>query len=100
MKRALNIPRFRQRILVKPQNLQLADAGGRIALDFVGHYERLQASYDEICKRIGIPSAELPTRNASEHAAFTDYYDDELRTIVAEYYEADLRFFDYDFPSS
>jgi len=100
MKRALSVPRFRQRILVKPQNLQLITNTGEIALDAVGRYESLQESYDEICERIGIPSTDLERKNPSKHAAFTEYYDDELRNIVGDYYQDDLRIFGYDFPAS
>ena len=100
MKQALAVPRFRQRVLVKPQNLQLIDQDGAIALDVVGRYETLQQSYDEICERIGIPSTALERKNPSQHAAFTDYYDDEMRRIVADFYEEDLRLFGYDFPGS
>lgn len=98
MKRALTIPRFRRRILVQPQYEQLTDENGHVALDFVGRYENLQESYDEICARIGLPTADLPRKNPSTHAAFTDYYDDELRQTVAEFYKDDLETFDYQFP--
>ena len=100
MKQALAVLRFRQRVLVKPQQLQLSDQDGDIALDVVGRYETLQQSYDEICERIGIPSTDLDRKNPSKHAAFTEYYDDELRDIVAEYYQGDLAAFGYDFPPS
>jgi len=99
MKNALNVERFRQRMLVRPQSQQLIDDGGNVALDFVGRYESLQQSYDEICTRIGVPAMELGRKNPSRHDAYTEYYDDELRDRVAEYYKDDLRVFSYDFES-
>ena len=62
MKDRLSRARFRQRILVRPQHLQLCDADGEVALDFVGRYEDLQHSYDIICERIGIPGTPLSRR--------------------------------------
>ena len=100
MKRALSVPRFRERALVRPQYLQLSGSGGEIALDFVGRFEQLQESYDRICERVGVPTTDLSRRNPSEHAAYTDYYDDELKEIVADFYAEDLRRFDYDFVPS
>ena len=100
MKRALTVPRFRQRILVRPQNLQLLADDGEIALDAVGRYESLQQSYDDLCRQIGIPAKDLERKNPSRHAAYTEYYDDELRDIVGEYYQDDLSIFGYDFPPS
>ena len=100
LKRALSVPRFRQRVLVRPQHLQLTDDSGQLALDMVGRYETLQQSYDEICERLGLPSIDLTRKNPSTHAAYTDYYDEELRDIVAEFYSEDLQLFGYDFPPS
>ena len=100
MKRALSTPRFRNRILVKPQSLQLSDENGTIALDYVGRYESLQQSYDDICERIGIPSTNLERKNPSKHKPFIDYYDDELRRIVSDFYQDDLQTFGYEFPDS
>jgi hypothetical protein len=91
--------RFQDRVLVRPQHKQLCDDDGEIALDFVGRYENLQQSYDEICKNIGISSVELTRKNSSEHSKFVDYYQDEdLRRQVAEFYAEDLRLFAYEFP--
>ena len=96
MKRFLTFEKFRQRILVRPQSELLTDKSGEIVVDYVGRYEDLQQSYDEICERIGIPPTDLTRKNPSDHAAFTKYYDDELRDIVAAFYADDFRNFTYD----
>ena len=100
MKQALTVERFQRRVLVMPQNLLLTDDDGIIVIDSVGRYENLQQSYDEICARIGIPTAELAKKNPSKHDSFSEYYDDELKELVAEFYKDDLRLFSYDFDSS
>lgn len=100
MKDRLPRKRFQQRVLVRPQHVQLCADGGEIALDVVGRYESLQQSYDSICERIGIPSTALGRKNSSEHSRYVDYYqDEELRQRVAEFYAEDLRLFSYDMPS-
>lgn len=100
MKERLQRSRFQQRILVKPQYQQLCWGNGDIALDFVGRYESLQQSFDEICAQVGIPSTALGQKNASKHRTFDTYYDDALRQQVADFYAEDLRIFDYGFPTS
>ena len=100
MKQALKNRSFRQRVLVRPQSLQLIDENHELALDHVGRYESLQTSYDEICRQIGIETEELGHKNASERGSCAAYYDDELRQAVAEFYADDLRLFDYQFPAS
>jgi hypothetical protein len=95
MKDRIKRKQFQQRVLVRPQCQQLCDPADEIALDFVGRYEDLQQSYDSICARIGMPSTELGRKNTSSHSDFSDYYDAELRELVATFYADDLRIFDY-----
>ena len=90
----------RERILVTPQALQLCDTDGEIALDYIGRYENLQQSFDRVCEQIGISTSDLSQKNPSKHAAYTAYYDDELRGLVSEFYKDDLAIFGYDFEPS
>jgi hypothetical protein len=100
MKRAITFERFKQRILVRPYSELLTDDKEEIAVDFVGRFEDLQQSFDAVSERLHLPSTDLTTKNTSEHDAYTEYYDDELREKVAEFYARDLRMFGYDFESS
>ena len=84
-------------ILFRPQHELLVDAEGHLASDQVGRVEEMQASYDAICARIGIPSAELGQVNTSRRGAYRDYYDPELVEGVAELYRRDLELFGYQF---
>lgn len=99
MKDRLPRPRFRQRVLARPQYRQLIGTNDEIALDFTGRYENLQESFDHVCERIGIPGTELGRKNASAHSKYVDYYDSDLRQQVADFYAEDLRIFAYDFPA-
>lgn len=99
MKDRLPRPRFQQRVLARPQFQQLTNSDGKLALDFIGRYEELQQSYDSICDRIGIPGIELGKKNTSQHSSFVEYYDDDLKQAVAEFYAEDLRLFSYAFPA-
>ena len=93
MKEALKRPRFKGRVLVKPQADLLTSSSGEVALDFVGRYESLQESFDEICRRIGIPTSDLSRKNASQHGAYDQYYDQTLQEQVADFYRNDFRLF-------
>lgn len=95
MKQALRRPDFRRRILVSPQSNLLMGVDGKLAMDYVGRYETLQESFDEICQRIGIPGTDLGRKNASKHSRFTEYYDDDLTRIVSDFYSDDFENFDY-----
>ena len=100
MKRAIRAPRFRARALVRPQWDMLVDDRGRLGMDYVGRYETLQTSFDEACRRIGIPATPLLTSNTTEHRAYASYYDTELLTLVTDLYRADFDHLGYETAAS
>lgn len=95
MKRALQRPQFRQRVLVRPQYIQLIDDHGEPALDRIGHYENFQESIDAICASLKLPQKELSVKNKSEHECYDSYYDAELYDLVKTFYSKDLELFGY-----
>ena len=86
-----------QHILFQPQHTVLADADGRLLSDYVGRVEDMQASYDAICERIGIPTRALEQVNSSRRGDYRQYYDQALVDGVAELYRRDLELFGYEF---
>jgi hypothetical protein len=86
-----------QHILFQPQHLLVTDAEGQLLADYVGRVEEMQRSYDEICERIGIPTAELERVNSSKRNDYRDYYDQPLIDGVANLYARDLLLFGYQF---
>jgi hypothetical protein len=86
-----------QHILYQPQHAMVTDAQGRLELDVVGRNETMQASYDAICARLGMPGADLERVNASRHRPWQEYYDRELVGLVSGLYARDLELFDYRF---
>lgn len=84
-------------LLYQPQHAMVTDAEGRLELDMVGRNETMQASYDAICARIGIPTSELGRVNASSHRPWQEYYDRDLVGWVSDLYRRDLELFNYGF---
>jgi hypothetical protein len=109
---------------IVPQHEFIYDASGRLLPDFVGRYESLQADFDIVCERIGVPRTPLPHENRSMDAPrvrslndvkkrirrwlwtlrptnvfprYTDYYDDESLAFVTERYRKDIESFGYEF---
>jgi hypothetical protein len=66
-------------------------------VDYVGRQETMQASYDVIADRIGLPRQALEVANASTHGPWRDYYDDALKRRVADLYARDIEVFGYSF---
>lgn len=86
-----------QHVLFQPQHTFVADAEGRLLADRIGRVEDMQASYDAICERIGIPTASLGQVNSSRRGSYRDYYDQALIDGVADFYRRDLELFGYEF---
>jgi hypothetical protein len=103
---------------VMPQYDLLYNREGRLLVDFVGRFETLQQDFDRVCGILGITDSTLPHRNRSDkksrhlkrklrnvvfrngenrHQSLTDFYDDETRDAVAEYYRVDIETFGYQF---
>lgn len=84
-------------LLFYPQAAFLADNAGRLQADYVGRVEEMQASYDAICDRLAIPSAQLEQVNTSRRGDYRAYYDQELIDAVARLYKRDIDLFGYSF---
>jgi hypothetical protein len=86
-----------QQILFRPQHTFVADANGKLLTDEIGRVEEMQLSYDAICRKLGIPSAQLEKVNSSRRNDYRGYYDQALIDGVAALYQRDLDLFGYTF---
>lgn len=89
-----------EHILFQPQHSFFTGDDGALLSDHVGRIEQMQASYDAICERIGIPSRQLDTVNSSRRGDYRTYYDQQLIDGVASRYARDLELFGYTFEGS
>jgi len=87
-------------ILFRPQYSFIADADGELLADYVGRVETMQASYDTIAERIGIPSTQLERVNATERRDYRTYYTPSLIGAVESLFRQDLEQFGYQFDPS
>ena len=103
---------------VMPQYDMLYDSQGKLLVDYVGRFETLQEDFNRVCQTLGISDSELPHRNKSDkksrdlkrtirnlvfmngenrYSSMAEFYDDETRDAVAEYYQKDIETFGYRF---
>jgi hypothetical protein len=75
----------------------LENARGKIAMDFIGKFERLQEDFAHIGEALGIEEAELPTELMFGGAHYTEVYDDETKDIVARRYAKEIDMFGFTF---
>jgi len=79
----------------------MADQDGEnLIVDFIGKFESLQEDLAQIQERLGLTVQQASHLNPSKKrklGSYRDYYDDESRARVAEYFKRDLEVFDYTF---
>lgn len=94
--RLLKVPGVVEEQHLRPQFRFVTDAEGKLAVDFVGRFERLTEDFATVAARVGTHGPLAPA-NASSHADFRCYYSDLTRDIVGEIYQRDLELFGYAF---
>lgn len=91
-----NADRRRARV----ENWDLYTIDGRIALDFIGRYETLDADFTSVLERLGLAGrVSLPKTNVSSgrQGSYREFYDEAGRQLVADWYAAEIRHFGYEF---
>lgn len=80
--------------MFQPQVDWIVDEQGKVIVDFVGHFERLNEDFEKVRERLHTRRA-LPHAKQSRSDDFRTYYDDETRAIVASVFRRDLDEFGY-----
>ena len=76
----------------------LVDERGKIAVDFIGRFENLEADFARVCQDIGCPGQPLAYhRHRTEHRHYTEYYTPASRDRVARAFARDVECFGYEF---
>lgn len=68
---------------------------GKILVDFVGRFERLEEDFQYVCRSIGIGPAQLIDYGATQHEPFENLYTPRMRQIVNDHFWLDIRRFGY-----
>jgi hypothetical protein len=82
-------------VLFRPQLDFICNKKGDVIVDYIGYFEKLQESFDDVCMKLGLPLETLLEINKSDHADYEQYYDDELRGLVSNHYKRDIEKFEY-----
>ena len=75
----------------------LANSDGELDLDYIGRFSNLTSDFKTLCDKLDIDYFPLIKSNESTHTKYTDYYDSELRSYVAEKYYKEIDYFDFKF---
>lgn len=82
---------------VKPMLDWIRDKDGNILVDFVARFENIEEDWDKIQSQLKMKKTKLPVVHKVKHKKYSEYYNDDLREMVAEAYQIDINHFNYEF---
>lgn len=71
--------------------------GGQIIPNYIGRYEYLDIHLDEIAGILGVQYEAKEPVNTTIHSHYTDYYDEESKSLVEDAFGEELKCFGYNF---
>jgi len=90
-------PLLQNDLTMRPQWHSVSDGTGRMLVDFVGRFERLQEDFHEVQDHLGLPRTTLEWRNSSRDViAATIKITTEDREYLADRFRVDFDHFGYD----
>ena len=99
-KNDISFPRWLQSAKIFNPSFKMVNhfsCNGQVVVDNFIRFESIQESFNIICAKIGLPEQQLPIKNKTKHKHYTEYYTDEVRQRVADYFSDDLEYFNYKF---
>ncbi len=82
---------------LQAQTHWLKDQKGKINMDFIGRFEHLETDFKELATRLSLPSQLLELNVNPLKLDYRDHYDEELKSLVAKFYQEDIHYFKYTF---
>lgn len=84
--------------LCKPVGYFLTNYNGKIELDYIGKFESLDSDFKKICDEVGLKNITLPhlVKSKSKNN-YRQMYDDETKSLVADYFANEIKTFNYKF---
>ena len=92
----LNLSQWRAERTTFNQAEYVTDAAGRLIVDFVGRYERINEDFRTVCEHLRV-DLKLPHKNRSAPVDYRSYYNDRTRQLVADRFARDIKMFGYCF---
>jgi hypothetical protein len=82
--------------LFTPQITFLKDIFGQVTMDFIGHFENLEESFNTVAAKLSL-TGQLPHLNQSRSKPYREFYTRKSQAIIQQLYAQDIAEFNYDF---
>lgn len=94
------LKRFSGEGMLKPQTYWLKSFDGKLHLDFIGKFEKLEEDFETIKEALDIPEISLPHRISGSNKDYRDFYDDESIELIKHIYHKEIDLFNYSFENN
>lgn len=84
-------------LMFQSQSKYLIDKNGDKITNFIGRFETLELDIERICDCLGLEYKPLLHLNSTEHKFYRDYYDEDMKRKIADFYSEDIDRFRYVF---
>lgn len=91
------VPEVINYIHIKPMSYWILNDSNNLIPNFIGRTESLEDDLNVLLKDLGAPSIKLSRTNTSRHKPYYSYYTNKTMQIVADFYEQDIKLFNYEF---
>lgn len=88
---------YRRPLMFQPQLDWITDQEGRVLVQFIGRFERLQDDFHEVCRALGREATLPHLKRSGEAADYRIAFDELSAGIVAERFARDIDHFGYTF---
>ena len=75
----------------------MSDANGNLLMDFLIRFENYQSDFEKVCEKLKIKKYNLLHKKKTRYKHYTEYYDEETKSIIEEKYANDIKYFGYEF---
>lgn len=91
----LEITQRKSHVQWMPQYMFILDQDGTTLVDHILRFETFESDVKQTLAAIGAERTELLHQKKGDRTHYTDYYDEDTKTMVAEAYSTDIRMFGY-----
>jgi len=70
---------------------------GSVATDEIIHFNNYEEDLRRVFNNIGVHFENIPHKNKSEHKPYWEYYNDQSKQMVSEFFKKDIEYFGYEF---
>ncbi|MEZ4858031.1 MAG: sulfotransferase family 2 domain-containing protein [Flavobacteriaceae bacterium] len=75
----------------------LTDSKGKVPMDFIGRFERLQEDFTMVCNKLEIEDPSLPKLLVRNYSHYTENYSPKTKDLIYSLYKDEIAYFKFEY---